>query len=106
MVLWLAWLNLVGLSYRSLQFRGHSTPNVRKTNKHGTVFEMRRLHTNENSVIYFGMTFTRAEDFSLPQRSTELIASAENTSYGSIWTICVGVQSVSRRIETEAKLDS
>ena len=31
MILWLAWLNLVGLPYRSLQFRGHSTLNVRET---------------------------------------------------------------------------
>ena len=28
------------------------------------------------SVIYFGMTIPRAENFSLPQRSTELVASA------------------------------
>ena len=58
------------------------------------------------SVIYFCMTITRAENFSLPQRSTELIASAENTSDGSIWTVYVGVQSVSSRIKTEAELDS
>ena len=32
MVLWLAWLNLVGLSYRSLQFRGHRTLNVWNNN--------------------------------------------------------------------------
>ena len=59
-----------------------------------------------SSVIYFSMTITRAELFCLPQRSTELIASAENTSDGSIWPVNVGVQSVSSRIETEAELDS
>ena len=32
MVLWLAWLNLVGLPYRSLQLRGHSTLNMWKQN--------------------------------------------------------------------------
>ena len=58
------------------------------------------------SVIYFGMTITRAEMFFLPQRSTELVASAENTSDGSIWFLYVGVQSVNSRIETEAELDS
>ena len=57
-------------------------------------------------VIYFCMTITRAEKFSLPQRSTELIVSAENTSDGFIWSLYVGVQSVSSRIETEAELDS
>ena len=59
-----------------------------------------------DSVIYFGMTITRAENFCLPQRSTELIASDENTSDGSIWPLYVGVQSVRSRIETEAELDS
>ena len=58
------------------------------------------------SVIYFGMTITRAENFSLPQQLTELIASAANTSDGSIWFLYVGVQSVNSRIETEAELDS
>ena len=58
------------------------------------------------SVIYFGMTITRAENFSLPQRSKESIASAENTSDGFIWPLYEGVQSVSSRIETEAELDS
>ena len=58
------------------------------------------------SVIYFGMTITRAEKHCLPQRSTELIASAGNTSDCSIWPLYVGVQSVSSRIETEAELDS
>ena len=59
-----------------------------------------------SSVIYFGMTITRAEFFCLPQRSTQLIASAENTSDGSIWPLYAGVQSVRSRIETEAELDS
>ena len=59
-----------------------------------------------NSVIIFGMTITRAENFCLPQSSTELIASAENTSDGFIWPVYVGVQCVSSRIETEAELDS
>ena len=58
------------------------------------------------SVIYFGMTITKAEFFCLPQRSTELVASAENTSDGSIWFLDEGVQSVSSRIKTEAELDS
>ena len=58
------------------------------------------------SVIYFGMTITRAENCGLPQRSTELIASAENTSDSSTWPFYVGVQSVRSRIETEAELDS
>ena len=58
------------------------------------------------SVIYFGMTITRAENVYLPQRSTELIASAENTSDGFIWLLYVGVRSVRSRIETEAELDS
>ena len=58
------------------------------------------------SVIYFGMTITRAEKCCLPQRSTEFIASAKITSDGSIWSLFVGVQSVSNRIETEAELDS
>ena len=59
-----------------------------------------------DSVIYFDMTITRAENFSLPQRSTELIVSAKINSDGSIWLLYVGVQSVSSRIETEAELDS
>ena len=59
-----------------------------------------------HSLIYFGMTITRAENVCLTQRSTELIASAENTSYGFIWPLYVGVQSVRSRIETEAELDS
>ena len=58
------------------------------------------------SVSYFGTTIIRAEKFCLPQRSTELIVSAENTSDGSIWPVYVGVQSVSSRIETDAELDS
>ena len=70
----------------------------------GWSFENRANYTA--SVIYFGMTITRAENFSLLQRSTEIIASAENTSDGSIWLLYVGVQSVSSRIETEAELDS
>ena len=57
------------------------------------------------SVIYFGMANTRAGNVCLPQRSTELIASAENTSDGSIWLLYVVVQSVSSRIETEVDLD-
>ena len=58
------------------------------------------------SVIYFGMTITRVEKFSLPQRLTELIVSAINTSDGSICLLYVGVQSAGGRIETEAELDS
>ena len=58
------------------------------------------------SVIYFGMTIARAEFFCRPQRSTELIASAENTPDGSIWPLYMGVQSLNSRIETEAELDS
>ena len=58
------------------------------------------------SVIYFGMTITRAENFCLPQRSTELITSAETTSHGLNSPVYVGVQIVSSRIETEAELDS
>ena len=57
------------------------------------------------SAIYFGMTITRAENVCLPQRSTELVASAENTSDGLTWPVYVGVQSVSNRIKTEAELD-
>ena len=44
------------------------------------------------SVIYFGMTITRAENVCLPQRSTELIALAENTSESSIWFLYESVQ--------------
>ena len=59
-----------------------------------------------DSVVYFGMTITRAENVCLPQRSTELIASAKNTSDGFIWPLYVGVKSIKSRIETEAELDS
>lgn len=44
----------------------------------------------------------RAETFCWLQRSTELMARAENTSDRSIWIIYVGLQSFSDRIETEA----
>ena len=56
----------------------------------------RGTHTNKQqySHIYFGMTITRAEVFCLPQHSIELIASAENTSDGSIWP-CTWVCEVS-----------
>ena len=40
MVLWLAWLNLVGLPYRFLQLRGHRTLNVRNNKQqqqHGSI---------------------------------------------------------------------
>ena len=67
---------------------------------------MRNRGSLLGSVIYFGMTITRAEFFCLPQRPTELVASAENTSDGSIWFLDVGVQIVGSRIETEAELDS
>ena len=56
--------------------------------------------------IYFGMTITRAENVYLPQRSTELIASAENSSDGSIWPLYVVVQILNNKIETVAELDS
>ena len=64
------------------------------------------LHESLCSVIYFGMTITRAENCGLPQRSTELIASTEKTSDSSTWPFYVGVQSVRSRIETEAELES
>ena len=52
------------------------------------------------------MIITRAEKFSLPQKSTKLITSDKNTSNGSIRPLYVGVQIVSSRIETGAELDS
>ena len=47
----------------------------------------------------------KAEIFCRPQRLTEIIASAENTSDVSIWALYVDVQSVGGRNETEAELD-
>ena len=64
------------------------------------------VHAALFSVIYFGMTITRAENVCLSQRPTELIALAENIPDGSIWPLYVGVQSIRSRIETEAELDS
>ena len=58
------------------------------------------------SVIYFGMTSTRAENFSRPQRSTLWMVRDENTSDGSIWPFDVGVLSIGGRIDTEAELGS
>ena len=47
-----------------------------------------------------------AETFYRPQRLTELMALAQNTSDGSIRLLYVGVKSVGSRIETEAELES
>ena len=61
---------------------------------------------NVFNVTYFGMTRTRAETFCRPQRSTEWMASGQNTSNGCIWPLYVGAQNVGSKIVTEAKLDS
>ena len=52
---------------------------------HQSLVDRMALSFSVISVLFIGMTITKAEKFCLPQQSTDVIASAENTSDGSIW---------------------
>jgi len=45
-------------------------------------------------VIPFFITGRRADTFCRPQRSTELLGPAENTSFCPIWPVYMGVQNI------------